>query len=468
MGLTRHRSGSVGELLTISLPLMLSSLSLMTMIFCDRLFLARFSGSAMSASVTAGTLGWACLGSGLIIASMAEVFVAQYNGAGIRRRLGEPVWQMIWFSFAMIPLYLVLGIWGGPLFFADSSLRELEVTYFFWLTAFGFGWPLLGALSAFWVAQGKTMLIMFLSLAANVVNIVLDWLLIFGIEGVLEPQGIRGAAIATVLGTFAQVIVLAVLFLDRRHREEHGTGHMALKFRELRKILRVGVPQATLFFVEMMGWTLFYVMITTVGREQVFVAGICQSILILFFFASEGIGRGAIAIAGNMIGASRASDAVHVFWSGVKLHFTFFVIVFLAFAFLPHVFSDLFMGDNFRLLGEGGVQEVILDEEREVIAELLHRTLFLCAIYLFVEGIRWLVSGLLTAAGDTRFLMVVGILGVGLFLLLPTYVVVQRLHFGVFAAFVISIIFPLAISIAFLWRFFGNRWQRTALVADTA
>jgi MATE family multidrug resistance protein len=73
MTLTRFPQGSFRELLSISLPLMLSSLSVMSMIFVDRLLLAHYSTEAMNAAVNATTFGWSLIGPWMVMASISEV-----------------------------------------------------------------------------------------------------------------------------------------------------------------------------------------------------------------------------------------------------------------------------------------------------------------------------------------------------------------------------------------------------------
>jgi len=115
--LTRYSEGSVQELWAISYPLILSILSVNMMLFFDRLILARYNTGAMNAAVLAwlifsifqlGTIG---------IASIAEVFVGQYNGAKKLNKMGEPVWQMIWFS-------LMTGFIFIPIFFNSSLIKS--------------------------------------------------------------------------------------------------------------------------------------------------------------------------------------------------------------------------------------------------------------------------------------------------------------------------------------------------------
>ncbi len=461
MSLTKYPQGSVRELWTVSFPLMLSSLSLLAMLFCDRLFLAHYNAQAMSATVTAGSAAWAILGSFLIFASMAEVFVAQYNGAKLYNRIGTPVWQMLWFSCAMLLVLVPLALWGGRLIFHGSPNIELEEIYFRYLLLFGVSFPIQGALAAFFVGRGKTRLVMLLAFWANVVNVLLDWLLIFGVEGWLEPMGIKGAAIATCFGNILQAAILAALFLRKEMRDEFGTGRIGIEIKEMVKCLRVGAPQAFLLFVECIGWSFFYKTIALRGREEIFIMGIAQSIIILFMFAAEGIGRGAAAICGNLIGEGRAEESFKVFRSGLTIHLAFFAISSLLFLLYPQLLMNFFMSENLGFIQEGGAGGGSLSSANiKILASVLQLSLF----YLIFEGVRWLISGILSAAGDTLYLLVVGTLTVPLCLLLPNYFFVGHGSFGVIGAIGICIAFSCVVSSLFLWRLFGRRWQRINLL----
>jgi MATE family, multidrug efflux pump len=469
MALTKYPEGSIRELLWVAFPLMLSSLSTLAMVFVDRLFLGHLSPAALSAAVTAGTMWWAITGALLILASMSEVFVAQYNGAGLKERIGRPVWQMIWFSVATLAICIPLGLFGGELIFHDSINFELENTYFSWLNFFGPTWPLSAALAAFWVGRGKTRMVTALALLANGLNVLLDWILIFGIEGVVPSMGVKGAAIATSFGNIVQVAILLSLFLHKSNREAFGTSRFKLHFAEFRRCLKVGGPQATLFFIEAVGWSIFYILIRKSGPVNIYTAGITQSVLILFFFIAEGIGRGASAITGNMIGGGRHGEAFKVFFAGLKLHFIFFVLMGSLFFFFPDPIIDLFVNDNSGVLSEGSTHLSIALEQIEE-AELMHVlriTFRVVTIYLLFEGIRWLISGILTSAGDTLFLLIAGTVTVPICLLLPMWYFVSYLGVGVIGAYVLSVTYVAVVSGIFYWRFAARKWQKIQLISSS-
>ena len=101
------------ELWSLSVPLMLATMSSMMMLFVDRLLLANYSTAALNAVTNATTLGWAIQFMWLALAGIAEVFVAQHNGAGEERKLGPPVWQMVWLGVLSLLFFAPMGLWVG-------------------------------------------------------------------------------------------------------------------------------------------------------------------------------------------------------------------------------------------------------------------------------------------------------------------------------------------------------------------
>jgi MATE family multidrug resistance protein len=370
---------------------------------------------------------------------------------------------MIWFSLATFVLYIPIGIYGGDWVFSRSRLYVLEEEYFRWLMYFGPTFALGGALAAFYVGRGKTMIVTSLALVANVVNVFLDWIFIFGIEGWIPSMGVKGAAIATCLGNIVQIIVLLILFLNKHHREVYGTGRCRFIPNEMRKCIRVGLPQGLLFFVESVGWAIFYMMITDMGAEHIFVAGVVQTIVMLLFFFAEGIGRGAAAIAGNFIGAKNISCVYRLFGSGLKLHLCFFVVATLCLVIYPQPLMNLFLGKGWTWLGIGATNLEFI--ENEMVSYYLKICMQMNVFFLLFEGVRWLISGILTAAGDTFFLLINGTISVLLFLLAPTYLLVWYDGGSVISATAITIGYSFLVGTIFIWRFFRAKWTRIDLIA---
>ena len=317
--LTRYPEGSIRELWNVSLPLMISTLASLFMIFTDRIFLAHYSTSALNASVDAGTLAWALMSGVGMITAMSEVFVAQYNGAKQTKRLGVPVWQMIWFALFSTLFFVPMAIWGAPAFFSADRYADLEVPYFRLLMFFGPSYALMMAFSGFFIGRGKTKILIWVAIIANLINITFDWALIFGIPGLVPEMGIQGAAIATCLGYLFESAVLGYLFLRKDNRITFGTARWRLNWKEMKKCCKIGVPQGVFCALEVFGWAVFYWMMTDLGEKHITISSICQSFAILLSFFYDGLSRGAASVAGNFIGAKQHQLVRKVLRSGVAL-----------------------------------------------------------------------------------------------------------------------------------------------------
>ncbi|WP_420421087.1 MATE family efflux transporter [Simkania sp.] len=153
------REGSLRQLWKVSCSLMVSFFSMVAMIFCDRLYLANYSASSLSAAVSAGTFWWATTFAVVTLCSMAEVFVAQYNGAKKHQKLGEPVWQMIWLALISIIFFFLLGTVVNDSLYRIGFFNADELAYFKWNNYFAPSFAFLAAISAFFIGQGKTRII---------------------------------------------------------------------------------------------------------------------------------------------------------------------------------------------------------------------------------------------------------------------------------------------------------------------
>ena len=451
MSLTRHEEGSFRELWSIALPLMVSSLSVMSMVFVDRIMLAHYSTAALNAAVTATTLGWCFIYAWLVLTSISEVFVAQYNGAGKKNKLGEPVWQMIWLSLASILFFVPLALWGGFVFHDGYPDHDIAQDYFMWMMIFGPSYPLYAALCGFFVGQGKTKLITLLAIGANIMNAGLDMALIFGVEGWIPSLGPRGAAIATSGSSIFQDIVLFAIFLSRKHRSEHGSTCMKLQPKMLWQCIKIGLPSSIFVGIEVLGWAMFYWMMTLVSETYITIAGICQSVVILLYFFAEGVSKAATTVSGNLIGAKKQDLVPKVFMAGFKMNVLFLIAMLVLFFGMAEQLAVLF-------LPQASLEKI------DALYDPLLYGLLCMVFYMFFEGLRLLLTGLLTAAGDTVFLFYAGSLAVWALLVIPVYFFVVVGGSSIQLATSLCVFYSCGAAIIYFLRFSTGQWRKISIM----
>lgn len=450
--LGKHESGSVRELFSISFPLMLSLLSGSLMLFFDRLFLAQFSLEALNASTNSTAMAAAIQFGFISTACIAEIFVGRYNGAGKFSKLGQPVWQMIWFSLMTAILFIPLAFLGAPYLFAGSIYADMEAQYFMWLMLFGPVFSLVGALCAFYIGRGSLRFVTLTIIFANTLNIFLDYVLIFGWEGHVTSMGISGAAIATGISQAVQCAILFTSFLSKNNREKFGTGKFAFNWKLFKRCLKLGLPNSSAHTIEIFAWAVFFRMMTTKGEDYITVAAVTQTIYYLFCFITEGISKGSSAVAANMIGAKQWDRIWTLFFSGVKLCSAIFIGLGFFLVLDPEPLINLFLPSQ-------GVSPDSLVKSHVTAA------CFFVWIYFFFESINWLVIGLLTAAGDTKFVFKVGCTTVWLFAVLPIYFFINVLGYEADVAWKITVLFSMINCAIYLSRFKSERWKTEALAS---
>lgn len=454
--LTRHTEGSIRELWAISLPLMISTLASLCMLFTDRLFLAHYSLDALNAVANAGTLAWALMTGVGTMTAMSEVFVAQYNGARQTERIGVSVWQMTWLSLFSYIIFLPLAYFSDAIF-SFTPNGHLEAVFFRWLMLFGPSYALMTAIAGFFIGRGETRVLIAVALVANVLNIALDWILIFGISPWIPEMGIKGAAIATSCGYAFQTILLAILFFRKRYRANFGTCRWQLNPTEFMKCFRVGLPQGVFIGIEIFGWAVFYWMMTFMSKTHITVSSICQSLWILFSFFGDGLSRGVTASAGNLIGSKQSNHLLRVMKSALILQILFVVAV-----------TVILLWDSRDLI------RILFFEHQGTLDQQLDTgmmdTLRICLILTFMnllfEGIRWVFGGLLIAAGDTLFLLISGSFSVWIGMLLPIYLIVVRNNLAVEYAWLIACIYSLILAGVYALRYKQGAWKKIDLISD--
>jgi putative MATE family efflux protein len=143
---------------------------------------------------------------------------------------------------------------------------------------------------------------------ANIVNIVLDPCLIFGL-GPFPELGVTGSAIATTIGRGAGVVFQLWILLSGRSRIEVRRKHLRLDVPVMLKLLRISVGGMFQFLVATASWLALTRIITLFGSSAL--AGYTLSLRILIFamLPSWGMSNAAATLVGQNLGAGKPERA---------------------------------------------------------------------------------------------------------------------------------------------------------------
>lgn len=438
---------------SIAAPLILSMGSFTIMQFCDRVFLSRYSSVTIQAALPAGALAhsFVCLFQAL--AGYAGTFAAQYHGAKHARGCVISTVQGLWLALASWPFILALiplGCWLLTLGGHVTAVLAAEKTYFIILMAGGVMVPLNAAVGGFFMGVGRTKINMIANATGCLMNIVLNYAMIFGHWGFPE-MGIAGAAYATVISGFLTFFLQLAVF--SRETTVCAVGYPAVlrfDFPLMRRIVRFGAPSGLQLLMDIGSFTLFIILTGRLGELALATSNIAFSINNLAFAPLLGFGMAAATVVGQHQGGQRPEAAERAAYTAQKMAWIYMAVIGLTFILFPKFYFDLFRPKSAAFSAE------------ELLA-LGRSMLWLMAAWGMLDTVTIVFSGALKGAGDTRFVMLYMVLG-GWLILVPGTVLLLHLGTGILGLWVWLALYISVLAVGLWWRWRSGVWKTIRVI----
>jgi len=393
----------IRRLIRISLPLIFNQGSVLVMMFVDRIFLSWYGINEIAAVWPAAILCWTTTTFFYSISGFINLFVAHYHGAGNRRMCASAVWQGVYYALGAYVVLLCLAPLGRQTFewFGHApELAALEKTYYTVLISASLFSILNNVTASFFTGRGMSRITMTANIIGNIVNIVLDWVLIFGHFG-LPRLGILGAALATAIASVIPPAIMFCLFLGRRYQEGYETRRAwAFRPKFILRLIRTGAPCGLQDLAYLLSVSLFFMLMGRTPTEVLAANNISWSINDLLTLYCQGLAAGSVVLFAQEIGRGRFSQAEHFIYLGLKILLGLALVVGGVYLLLPDQVLTLFR----PRLGESSSVpfESVLEHGRVVLRYLAAWNLCIAFYYLFRQALR--------GAGDTRFFYFTAIL----------------------------------------------------------
>lgn len=452
------RPGGYREVWRVAAPIIVSMASFTLMQFCDRVFLAHYGSVALRAALPGGILAFTLTSFFQALAGYAGTFVAQYHGAGKQQECGRATAQGLWLGLLTWPIGLALipfGAWLLTLAGHPAEVLAAEKTYMgILMVGCGF-WSMTNAVSGFFSGRGDTRTPMWAGIAANLLNIALDYAMIFGRWGFPE-WGIAGAAVATVISSVLGLALLLAIYFRRRFREEYATwSGWRMDWKLMGPLLRYGVPSALNTIQDVGSFAFFVLLLGRLPAADMAASNIAFSINNVAFMPLLGMGMAATIVVGQYQGARDSATAERAGLTAMKLAWFYMGGVALTFLLFPGPYFSLFTGD-----AEGMVAMAdIIDKGRWL--------LVMMAVWGLLDAINLVIAGALKGAGDTRFVLLCSTLATWLLWIPGEVVLLLGLKAGLLAAWLWMTAFIFLLAIGFWLRFKRGSWKTIEMIRQT-
>ena len=460
---TRPSPGGSRELLALALPLVLSNAFMTVQITVDRVLLSWYGPLEVGAAFPAVMLFWLPFGLLQGIAGYVTTFVAQYTGAHRPHRVGPAIWQGLHFS--LITGTLFFGLWFvAPGYIAlgghDAQMQALEVTYFRCLCFCALPMLIVVTISGFFSGRGAAWTVLGINAIGTIVNIVGDYLLIFGWLG-FPRLGIVGAGWATLAGSTVSAIVALFLLFQRQYRVKYATLAGWRPERELfTRLIRFGGPAGLQFMLDVLAFTMFTLFVGRLGPAAAAATSIAVTLNMFTFMPMYGMGQAVAILVGQRLGENRPELAARSTLVGFRWAIGYMAVIAVVFIFLPGPLVALFEteADAMGELAADG-QLISWDEVAVVIPTLL---LFI-AIYSLADAANLVYACALRGAGDTRFVTLVSFSLAWPVMVIPTLLVVES-GGTIYLAWAFASLYIILVAGCCWLRFRAGQWKMMRVI----
>lgn len=438
------RAGSAREAWQLAYPTVIGMLSATLMWTVDTMMLGRVGKVELAAAGFGGVIVWTLFTFFVGIMQGVSTFVSQAKGGGRLRECSVFAWQGLYLALPATAI-LALFFWRMPDILAlarpepdvvGECLRYTRMRMFgayFLLATFVF--------NSFFRGIGDMKTPMLVSILANLVNIVLDAVLIFGL-GPFPALTTMGAGLATSLADCSSALMGLAFFLRPKiHAIHHTRSEHPFRPAAMRRFVRVGTPIGAQFFLDMGSFTIFMAVMGRLGTDELAASQIGIQLLSFSFMPANGIAKAATTMVGQYLGAGRAALAEKCGW--VALRMALFYSFGIAAVFLVarrHLFT-------------------IFNDDPAVVAAGLS-IVPLLALFQIGDAVQMVLSNALQGAGDTRFPMILIAVSAYCVFVPLALLFAYPLGWGIVGGWLGGVIHFAVLASVLIWRYRQGRWKR--------
>ncbi len=381
-------------LLVLGVPLIGSHLAQIAIVATDTVMLGWYDVTALAAMTLAQSVWFLCfiVGSGFAFAVLP--MVASALGAGddtqVRRVTRMGMWLSALFGLAVMPAL----IWSEPLFLAlgqspETSMlaeRYMRIAAFAMIPAL-----LMMVLKSYLAALERSQSVLWITVATAVLNVGVNWALIFGNLGFPE-LGLRGAAIASVIANLVGLGVFAVY--AARVTPEHAlfTRLWRPDGEAFGRVARLGWPIGLTNLAESGLFSAASVMIGWLGAQPLAAHGVALQLTAITFMVHVGLSQAATVRAGSALGRGDRPALLTGARAAIALSVCFSAVTVTLYLTMPELLVGLFIDPS--------------DPERPAIVAIGTTLLMVAALFQLVDGLQVVALGLLRGLQDTKWPMI--------------------------------------------------------------
>ncbi|HNE28102.1 MAG: MATE family efflux transporter [Saprospiraceae bacterium] len=308
----------------ISAPIMLGSAAQNVIALSDAVLLYHRGEVEFAAIGFAGVFYITVAAIGFGFSRGGQIMIARRMGEGRPGSVGHVFHTMLLSELSLAALMWAFMHFATPWFFAlfldhSPAIYEKSLEYIHY-RSYGVFFSYAGvAMIALYSGIARTAFILVDTAVLAVVNLILNYALIFGAFG-LPEMGIGGSGLASSIAEGIAFVVFAVyMFFDRKNRPLRVFSRPELDGSMARQQLRLSFPVVAHAAVGQGSWVFFFGMVENLGERALAISNLARTVYLLLSIPVWGFATGINTLVSNLIGQGRRHDVLAAAWKTGKL-----------------------------------------------------------------------------------------------------------------------------------------------------
>lgn len=442
------------EIRKLTLPIFIELMLVTMMGATDTFMLSQYADESVAAVGVANQLITFALLIFQIINIGTTVLCSQYLGAGMRHKMEQVTALALLMNLVAGTIISIVLSAGAPLLLGWMGLKpdlmQYGLPYMRLVGAFAIFQALHMTISASLRADNKAIYPMLVVILVNIINILANYILIFGHFG-FPSLGVEGAAIATNLSRVVAAIVLFII-LFRKHIPLGRLIQSCKKswnelLNEMAKLLKIGLPSAG----ENMSYNAQQVVLTyfinLLGNDALTTRMYVVNGLLFVYVFCICVAQGAGIVIAHLVGKDRYHASYKLGWYALRLSILCTMILSVAYACAGHTIMS-WLTDNPTIIALG-TTILFIDIAVEIgkVSNIFY-------------------TNVLRSAGDLYFPFYVGITIQWIVGVLCGWLFGLYFGWGLIGIWVAFILDEGIRGLIFVWRWYSKRWQQRNLVKN--
>ena len=302
------------QIWSVSFPILLSLLAQNIINVTDTAFLGHVGEVALGASAMGGLFYICVFTVAFGFSTGSQIVIARRNGEERYTDVGPVMIQGSMFLLAVaLFLFGFTQAFGGDimrLLISSEPIYEGTMEFLEW-RIYGFFFAAVNVMfRALYIGITRTKVLTINAAVMALINVILDYALIFGNFG-LPEMGIKGAAIASVLAEAGSVCFFLMYTYATVDLKRYGLNHLrSFNWDFLKRVLSISSFTMLQYFLSMAIWFVFFVAVERLGQRELAIANIVRSIYLILLIPVHALGTTSNSLVSNTIGAGGAQYVI--------------------------------------------------------------------------------------------------------------------------------------------------------------